>query len=181
VPTEQLLLFATMQPGDTGFTDSPGAIQEPDSLRFTGDTTLTFSHPLATARVDVGFDIHTIVGTGQHQVASGIGGGASTYYFVELNNNVGPMRDAAVVSYDPVNGYTLLDQVDPGDIHAGVGLLRYDAIAAAPPAWRLETGWTGQLYDAAAATPAYTGGTGISFVLNGLDVSVRYLVVIVTN
>lgn len=181
-PSEHYVLFATMQAGDAGFTDAPGAIQEADSVRFTQDTSATIAGAIGTARIDIGFDIHGLVGTAQHQIASGIGGGTTgVYYFTELNNNVGPMRDAAIVSYDATNGYILLDQVDPGDIHAGTGYLRYDAIATAPAAWHLETGWIGQLYDANAATPSYAGGTSIACTFNGLDVSIRYIAVIATQ
>lgn len=182
VPTEHFLVFATMQPGDQPFDDASGFTQEPDALAFAGNIYPAISHVVGTARIDIGFEIRGLVGTGQHQIASGIDDATSaTYYFDELNDDPGGIRDVGITAYSSANGYQVLAQVDPGPMHAGVGLLRYDAIAGASPSHHLLAGWTGQMFQTSAATPDYRGGQGIKFAINGLDVAIRYVVVIVTS
>lgn len=39
-------------------------------------------------------------------------------------------------------------------------------------------GWTGELYSATAATAGFVGGSEIVIVVNGLDVVLRYVVII---
>lgn len=177
-PTEHWLLFATMQAGDTAFDDIAGATQEADSLRFTTNNSPALTIALDKARIDLGWTANAVVGSSQHQIAFGIDSAAATeYYFCELNDDAMGIRDAAIVQFDGTSGYTQLDQVDPGAFHAGVGFSRLDAGTTSS----LETGWTGQLYNLSAATPAFIGGTDIRFSFNGLDVSIRYLAIIATN
>lgn len=181
VPAEHFLVFATMQPGDQPFDDATGFDQEPDALHAAGDAGTTITLPLGTERVDIGFEIRGLVGSGQHQVGSGIDrDGALPYYFTELNQNT-TLADAAIVSYDSTNGYVLLDSRTTNGMHPGVGFLRYDAIAGNSPAFALLTGWTGELYSAHAAAPAYQGGTKVRLVLNGLDIAIRYVAIIETT
>lgn len=97
-----------MQPGDQPFDDPSMFTQEPDALQIATNVGSTITRAVGTVRVDIGFEIRGLVGTGQHQIASGIGqAAATTYYFVELN--------------DDVNA-----QQDPGPMHPGVGLLPFD-------------------------------------------------------
>jgi hypothetical protein len=180
IATEHWMLFSTMQAGDITFDDITGTTQQADALEFMGDTNPVKSVMLDRARIDLGWTINALIGTGQHQIALGVdtASGVAEYYFAELNDQqAGSVHDAAIVRYDQANGYTSLDSTDPGALHTGVGYSRLDTGAT----HRLEEGWSGQLYDLTAATPSYTGGTKIRFAFNGLDVSIRYLAIISSN
>jgi hypothetical protein len=183
IGTEHYLVFSTLAPGDHPFDSLDGFVQEADSVRYTGDNAnLRISRPLATVRIEVGFEIHALFGSGQHQVASGIDRTSppnDPYYFVELNEN-GAVHKLGVISYDPVNQYQSLGAVDHNGMHAGRGLLQYDAIATTPRGWRVTAGWIGELYQTGAATAAYDGGDAIRLTFNGLDLSLRYVVIIET-
>jgi hypothetical protein len=176
---EHWVLFSTMQPGDTAFDSLTGLGQEADSVRSASDSAPALTMTLASVRIDMGWDVHGVVGTGQHQIALGVDQDVAPtpYYFGELNDNGMGFHDAALVSYDSTNGYQQLDQQDPGVFHAGSGLTRLDT----GPTHRLRTGWTGQMYELTAATAAYAGGDYIRFAFNGLDVSIRYLAIIASN
>jgi hypothetical protein len=76
------------------------------------------------------------------------------------------------------NGYQSLGTVDHGGMHAGRGLLRLDARDGATPSFTIVAGWTGELYTTSASTPVYNGGQSIVFSVNGLDIAIRYVVVI---
>lgn len=177
--TEHWVLFATMQPGDTAFDDLAGIGQEADAVRSASDSSPVLTMNLTNVRIDMAWDVHAVVGTGQHQIAYGIDQDATSgvYYFGELNDNSMGFHDAAIVSFDSTAGYQQLDQQDPGAFHAGSGFTRLDT----GPTHQLITGWTGEMYTLNAATPAYAGGTYIRFAFNGLDVSIRYLAIIATN
>ena len=178
-PSESFLVFATLQPGDHPFRSNANLVQEEDGLRFTGmNAGLWVDRPVTNVRIELGFEIHALVGTGQHQVASGVEGVVEPYYFVELNEN-GPVRDAGIVSYDGVNGYVFLGSATHPGMHPGRGVLRYDASVTAGT-HVLVAGWTDELYNASGATPAYTGGPTTRITLNGLDVSLLYFVAIQT-
>ena len=181
VPTESFLLFATMQPGDQPFDDPSPFEQRADALHLTpGHTDALITRTLATARVDIGFDVYSVAATGQRQVASGIQDpAAATYYFSELNDDP-PTRDAGIVQYNTTTGYMILTQNDPGALSAGSGVLRYDANIATKSEL-LDVIWNGNAYIENAPTPAYNGGTQIRCAFNGLDMDIRYVVVIVTN
>lgn len=71
----------------------------------------------------------------------------------------------------------------PGDasVHPGIGYFRLDAVATSPPAYHLEAGWIGELYQSNAATPGYIGGNLIRLSIHGLDVDLRYLALIATD
>ena len=180
VPTETLVVFSTLQPGDHPFDAIDTLAQEADALHTSSNTGMSIFGTFGTVRIDVGFEIRGLVGAGQHQVASGIDGEASgAYYFVELNEN-GALRNVSVVSYDSTNGYVMLGAVEHGGMHPGVGFLRYDARLSAP-AFSVTAGWIGELYATTGSTPLYAGGSEIRFVLNGLDVALRYVAIIATN
>jgi hypothetical protein len=88
------------------------------------------------------------------------------------------MHDAAIVSYDATNGYVLLNQVDPGVLHAGTGYSRVDVSTA----MQAQLGWQpSELYNVSAATPGYVSSDRMRFSLNGLDVSLRYLAIITSQ
>jgi len=177
-PTEHWVMLATMQAGDTGFDDVTGFTQEADSIRIGGSVFPNVTLALANDRIDMGFDVHALVGTGQHQVAYGVDATASPeYYFGELNDDGAGFHDASIVRYDGSTGYTQLDQTDPGAFHTGTGLIRLDTGTT----HNLYVGWTGQMYTLTAATPAYVGGPDLRVALNGIDVSIRYLAIIATN
>jgi hypothetical protein len=182
-PTESFLIFATMQPGDQPFDDASGFTQEADDLETATNLYPNITRVLGTARVDIGFEIRGIVGTGQHQIAAGIQDSAAiTYYFDEINDDP-PTRDVGITSFSQATGYVPLAMVDPGPMHPGTGILRIDAVTS-PPHHALVAGWTdqtGQLYQTSAATPDYAGGQLIRVAFNGLDVAIRYVVVIVTS
>ena len=176
--TEHWVLFATMQAGDTAYDDITGATQEADSLRFVGDNAPYLTFPIANARIQIGWEVHALVGTGQHQVAFGVDNTTQpVYYFGELNQDSMNLHDAAIVSYDSVNQYQTLAGMDPGAFHAGVGLVRMDVGTT----HYLRTGWTGQMYEVKAETPMYQGGQGIRTALNGIDISIDYLAIIAAN
>lgn len=141
---------------------------------------VTITRSIASARLELGFEIHGLVGVGQRQVASGPDTGGFPYYFVELNENAFDVRNVSVVSYDPQNGYLDLGGVEHGGMHPGVGLLRYD-VSASAGTFALVAGWLDELYEATAATPQYTGAPLIRFTFNGLDLTLRYVVIIATQ
>jgi hypothetical protein len=179
MPIDHWALFATMQPGDTAFDSSSiaGTVQQADALQFVGDNAPYLTMPLGNARIDLGWEVNAVVGAGQHQVALGVDNTGPEYYFAELNENVMGVHDAAILQYDATNSYVALASMDSGVFHTGVGLMRLDAGST----HAVVTGWTGQTYSLTATTAAYQGGTGIRFALNGVDVSIRYLAIIVTN
>lgn len=173
---DRIRVFSTLQPGDHPFADIGNLVQQEDGLRFAGaNQGLAIPLALANARLELGFEIFALFGTGQHQVASGVET-APTFYFVELNDYLGS-ETVQVVSYDPANQYVTLASAPHGGVHPGVGLLRYD-VSTSPPSYNAVAGWTGELYTAAAATPAFAGGTEVRVVLNGLDIELRYVIVI---
>jgi hypothetical protein len=132
-------------------------------------------------RVEIGFDIRALVGTGQHQVASGVDNPTgSEYYFVELDDNNGS-QDLGVVSFDNTSGYSQLDMQLNTGAKVGPGVLRYDATLGPTPLFNAAGGWDGELDHAMASTPAYTGGQDVRFAFNGIDIAIRYVVMIATN
>ncbi|MBV8756197.1 MAG: thrombospondin type 3 repeat-containing protein [Deltaproteobacteria bacterium] len=175
-PSEHWILFSTMQAGDTAFDNITDFTQEADSIRATASTQPQITMLLNRFRIDVGWDIHSTIGTGQHQIA--FGGDAmqgGTYYFVELDDDSnGSFRDAGLVAFNSATGYVQLDQMDCGLLHAGLGSTRLDIGAS----HSFVTGWPGQTYSDTVATPAYAGSRVIHFAFNGLDVSIRYLAII---
>jgi hypothetical protein len=181
VPTEHWLLFATLQPGDVPFDDASSFTQEADSLHLVGTANTTITRAVGTVRVDIGYTINALDGAGQHQVGCGIHNtSASEYYFGELNDN-GATKDVSIVQYDGVNGYVTIDPVALPGIHPGVGSLRLDAVAVAPAEHHLVAGWVGETYASDGSTPAYSGGTAVFCSINGLDIDLRYVVLIATE
>ena len=90
-----------------------------------------------------------------------------------------PTRDAAIVSYDTTNGYTMLSQIDPGALHAGTGYNRIDMDPAATVA---RIGWSpSQFYDLSTPAAGYAHTDLIRFSLRGVDVSLRYIAIIESN
>lgn len=173
----RIRVFSSLRTGDHPFSSVMDLVQEDDGLRYTGlSLHLVVPQPMANARFELGFEVVGLVGTDQHQIASGIEAGTQPYYFVELNENLGS-RNVSVISYDNTNGYVSLDTVLHGGIHPGVGILRSD-VATTPPRFSVVTGWTGELYSATAAVPGFVGGSDIRVVVNGLDVVLRYVVII---
>ena len=184
-PTESFLIFATMQPGDNPFdSGTTGFVQDADDLDSVGSTAPSITRSLGTARIDIGFDIRSVIaGANQHQVALGVNPAVAgtTYYFSELNQQAG-VTDFGVISYDSMNGYVTVASETFPTMHTGSGYMRLDVIASsAPPTTRIEGGWTGELYDQTGNTPSYTTGNRVRFAFNGLDVAIRYVVVIVTQ
>ena len=178
VAGDRIRVFSTLRAGDHPFADISPLVQEDDGLSYAGDITgLNLLLPLANGRFEIGFDIRALVGTGQHQIASGVEAGTQPYYFTELNENVTGLKDVAVVSYDATNGYQFLGSVPHGGMHPGAGILRFD-VATSPPTFTVVAGWVGELYTATASTPEFSGGTGITVVFNGLDFVMRYVVMI---
>jgi hypothetical protein len=178
--TERWVVFATMQAGDQPFDTIAGTTQEADALQFAVmNQNLTLTRAITTMRIQIGFDIRGLFGTGQRQVAFGIERGAEPYYFIELNDN-GAGADLGIVSYDATNGYISLDAEPATSIHPGRGFLRLDAVRGTAPTYTTEGGWLGDLYTATAATPAYGGGSSIRFGFNGLDIAIEYLAIIET-
>jgi hypothetical protein len=179
-PGDQLVGFYTMQPGDVPFDTLAELAQEPDAARWSavnGGAAIT--RPVQSLRIELGYDIHALVGTGQHQIAMGIDRGSDPYYFSEVNDSGTGVQGFQIVSFDATNGYVPLMGMTFPAFHAGVGHERCDVDATAH-AYACEGGWTGELYTAAAATPAYAGGSVIRFAFNGIDVSVTYLLLIST-
>ncbi len=173
---DRIRMFSTLAAGDHPFRELGPLVQEADGLRFTGVTLdLDIEMPLSNGRFELGFEILGRVGMGQHQIASGVQS-ADPYYFVELNENFGAMN-VAITSYDGINGYVNHDRVMTAGVHPGVGLLRYDT-STAPQQFRAVVGWVGELYTVSASTPGFTGGTVLRVVVNGLDVVLRYIVII---
>lgn len=174
-PTEQPPLFWTLRPGDHPFDDLTGFVQEADALSTPiGGASLRITRPITTARIEVGFDIRDVAATGQRQVATGIESGVEPFYFVELNENQ-PTANVAVVSYDATNGYVTLVAQNHLGVHTGRGYQWLDVDANTPPRFDVATGWFGEPYTAAAATPAYAGGTAIRFTFNGVELALEYV------
>jgi hypothetical protein len=180
-PTETIV-FASLTAGDHPFESIDGYIQEADSLRYNGlSSTLSFERDITNVRFELGFEIHALVGTGQHQLAIGIERGAEPFYFVELNeNDAGTLKDCGVISYDIANGYLFLASSTHNGMHVGRGAVRLDATVN-NPRFAVVAGWIGEMYEATAPTPAYGGGPVTRIVFNGLDVSLSYFVAILTT
>lgn len=183
-PGDRFALFSPLTPGTNPFADFAGFDQKDDALHVIAlgngnSKNLIADLPVESARLDIGFEILEVVGTSmdQHQIAGGLDA-ALPYYFVELNENDQGVRDVAIVSYDSTNGYQLLGTVAHGGMHAGRGVLRYDARAGAAPSFELDAGWTGEMYQTSASTPSYTGSVMPRWTINGLDVDIRYVAII---
>jgi hypothetical protein len=123
--------------------------------------------------VEIGFDIKSVPGVFQHQIAIGTTSTTLPFYFIELNDNMGAF-DVAVADYDGTNYHTL-DQQDPGAMHPGPGLIR---LTTDGQSFTIDAGWVGQMYHASAATPGFTGGVMPKLILNGLEIELRYIAVI---
>jgi hypothetical protein len=179
--TEHWALFATMQAGDVPFSNVTGTTQDADALHVAAmNQDLPLTRVITTTtRIQLGFEIRGLFGTGQRQIAFGVERGAEPYYFIELNDNGGG-ADLGIVSYDATNGYVQLDTDPVTSMHAGRGFLRLDAVGGTSPTYTTVGGWLGELYTATAATPAYDGGIAIRTGYNGLDVVIEYLAIIET-
>jgi hypothetical protein len=171
-------LFSPLTPGTSPFDNITGWTQDPDGISIAVDSALRITRPVANARVQIGFVIHALVGSGQHQLAVGVES-PGVFYFVELNENL-PKRNVSVVSFDSTNGYIDLGMVMHAGMHAGTGILRMDATAspAVARAFGVRAGWIGELYDAAGSTPQYTGGSSLRWAINGVDVTITYVAII---
>jgi hypothetical protein len=177
-PGDHIGLFSTLEPGTNPFDDITDFSQDPDGLHHIGDVSLFLTRPIGSARIELGFDIVAIIGTGQHQIAVGVERGMDPYYFAELNDNAGgTMHDLAVLSYDSVNGYMALASTDIALLHTGRGIHRLDVDATAH-SYATVAGWDGELYTAMASTPQYAGGVKLHYALNGLELVLRYIIVI---
>lgn len=177
-PGDHISVFSPLTPGTNPFDDITGFTQDPDGLHHTGDVSLFLTRPVGSARIELGFDIVAIIGTGQHQVALGVERSTSPYYFAELNDNTGgTVHDVAIISYDGVNGYVSLAATDIPLLHTGRGFHRLDVDATAH-SFATVAGWTGEVYNASAATPQYAGGTKLHYALNGLELVLRYIIII---
>jgi hypothetical protein len=180
-PSEHWVLFSTMQTGDEPFDDITGFAQEADALRVATDVGPNVNISFVRARIDVGWTINAVVGTGQHQLAFGFDDtmmSNSAYYFNELNEN-GTTRDAAIVSYDATNGYQMVSAMDPGALHAGPGVSRVDV---APGSINAVLGWLpAQMYSVGAGVAGYAHCDHLRFSLHGLDVSIRYVAIITSS
>ena len=171
-------LFSTLEPGTSPFDDITGFTEDPDGLHWSGSTSIFLTRPVGSARVELGFDILAILGTGQHQIALGVDRGAEPYYFAEINDDSGgTVHHVAVFSYDSTNGYLLLGKTDAPLLHTGRGLSRVD-LNATTHEYTTVAGWDGELYTATAATPLYDGGTKLHYALNGLELVLRYIIII---
>jgi hypothetical protein len=183
-PSEHWVLFSTMQAGDQPFDDISAFTQEADALRTTTDAGPNINISLVRARVDVGWEIHAVLGAAgvQHQIAYGFDDTQmlnSEYYFNELNESTGGTFDAALYAYDATNGYQPLASMDPGMLRTGVGFSRVDMRSTTTNA---RIGWTpSPLYDLSAATPGYVACDHIRFSFHGLDVSIRYVAIITSG
>lgn len=171
-------LFSTLQPGTSPFDDITGLVEDADGLHFMGNTSIFLTRAFGSARVELGFDILAVIGTGQHQVAQGIGRTSDPYYFAELNDNNGAtVHQVAIFSYDGTNGYVLLSLTDAPPLHTGRGISRID-VDATTNSYVTVAGWDGELYTAQAATPQYAGGNQLHVALNGLELVIRYIIII---
>lgn len=175
-PGDAYVAFATMQAGDTLFDAVANATQEADSLRYIGDHALTRTLAIGTLRIELGWEILGLEANPQHQIAVGVEG-SDPYYFAELNDNQGT-NNLAVVSYDMTNGYVTRAMDPHNGVHPGVGVFRLDVRAGTQPQFHVQAGWVGELYEALGDTPGYASGTMLRFVFNGLDVRIRYAVLI---
>ena len=177
-PGDHIGVFSPLEPGTSPFDDITGFSESPDGLHHVGDTSIYLTRPFGTARIEIGFDILEILGTGQHQIGVGIARTTEPYYFAELNDNTGAtVRDVAILSYDATNGYVALDSVTSPALHTGRGIVRIDADATAHT-YAAVAGWEGELFNAMAATPQYAGGIKAHCSLNGLDLVIRYIIII---
>ena len=177
-PGDHIGLFSTLEPGTNPF-DAPVVFtEEPDGIHPTGDMSLYLTRPFGTARIEIGFEIRAIIGTAQHQIAAGIARDMDPYYFAELNdNNGGTVHQIAIFSYDAVNGYQVLSMADIPLLHTGRGISRIDVDATTHQLVTV-AGWEGELYTTTATTPQYAGGPKLHVALNGLDVLLRYIIII---
>ena len=123
--------------------------------------------------IEIGFTIISTPGMFQHQIAIGTTGTTKPFYFVELNDNMGAY-DVAVADYDGTQ-YNMLAQTDPGAMHPGLGLIRLTTDPT--PSFTVDTGWVGQMYHQAAATPGYVPASA-KLIVNGLELELRYIAVI---
>lgn len=177
-PGDTIGLFAPLTPGTSPFDAIAGFTEEADGIRRTGDTSIRVTRPMATARIEIGFEVLAILGTGQHQIGVGIERGGPPYYFAELNDNNGAtVHNIAIFSFDPTNGYVPLDFVDIPPLRTGKGLVRLD-VDATDHTYAAVAGWEGELYSVSAPTPQYSGGSQIRYSLNGLDIRINYIIVI---
>ncbi len=177
-PGDHIGLFSSLEPGTNPFDDIPGFSQEADGIRHVGDTSIFLTRNVGSARIELGFDIISIIGTGQHQIALGVDRGMDPYYFAELNDNSGgTVHQVAIFSYDGTNGYIALTTTDIPVLHTGRGISRVDVDATAHT-YATTAGWDGELYTANAATPQYTGGVKLHYALNGLELVLRYIIII---
>lgn len=174
-PGDRITVFSGLTPGTSPFDNITGFTEEADGLRHVGDRPLRITRPVRNTRIEIGFDILAIIGTGQHQVAVGAEG-STPYYFTELNeSNSTPAF--AIVSFDPTNGYLTLDTVTVPAFHTGRGMLRLDTNATTKKFGSLG-GWDGELYMASAGTPMFNGGVAFRYALNGVDIRINYIIVI---
>lgn len=177
-PGDHIGLFSTLEPGTYPFDDTSGFMSEPDGLRYVGSTSVFLTRSIGSARIEMGFDILGLIGSGQHQVAIGVQRGVDPYYFAELNDNTGgTVHQVAIFSYDGTNGYVSLAVTDTPVLHTGRGISQVD-VDATTHDYVTTAGWEGELYTAMAATPQYSGGIKLHWALNGLDLLIRYIIII---
>lgn len=176
-PRQQVVLFATMQPGDQPLAiDSGTWTQLADALRFDGNVVgvLRRSGNLRSARMAIGVDIEAVLGaTAQHQLSLGASPNTSPDYFVELNE-IGVVSQASITEFN--NGaYTPLATAPLATgMHPGRATLQGTQDAGT----RMTTmtgGWDGEPYRLMASTPGYVGAVQFQIAINNLVCEVRYV------
>ncbi len=179
---DDILLFSTMQ-ATAPFVSTGAWTQLDDSLHFDGtaiDAQLDLDIDARDTRIDVGFEIHAVLGTNvQHQLSLA----ASTdinapHLFVELNE-VPSFSNAAVTLFDGANYMVANGQALPSGMHAGRGRLQLTQIANTSVT--MDGGWVGEPYHIEEPTTLYTNATYVALNVNNLDIDIRYVCIIATH
>jgi len=179
-PNETITVFEPFTSPSTLFESLINWTEVDDGIRTSIDGGLTMMHAGGTMRVEIGFEIHGLTSTPQHQVACGLVG-STPFYFVELNENGPPSNTRlGLIAYDATNGYVGVAQVPHPGMHAGRGILQVDGNVTTRE-FRSTGGWIGEMYSVNGPTPAYDGATGVRWSMNGLDITVEYVMFIETN
>lgn len=179
-PRQHRALFATFTATDQPFQVVDGSwTQLADALRFdgVGHGALTYALPMGDVQIELVADLREVVGANlQHQFAFNSTRGTLPDDFVELNEILPALSNAAISRYDGVTYTTRKQSPLSSQIHAGQVTLRATQLLVGSTTF--EAAWPAEAYRLVEPASVYAGGTQVELDINNLDLELRYLSIV---
>lgn len=137
----------------------------------------TISRQFAIGNADIwaGIDVVAIAGTAQQVILHASAGTEDPRYYGQAYTTSG-INVVSLVRYD--GAYTALDEVPLGGsgVHTGALTLHMHVALGGTATWSVA--WPGETFGATATLPAYAGASRFRLMFDGVQVRVRYLLVV---